>query len=136
MVARFSRTGLQPRALIVAFCRGECERHRSFDDNLIVDPREALEHAHAAAESHHDGLKHDNFPGMNRAAVTHTLDAREERQALAVFRLRQNQYSPHLRNRLCENGGRQCGRPSSGRVRQMTHASYLTDVETSRNRRL
>ena len=43
-----------------------------------VDARDAFQQAHAAAQPQHDRFDLDDVAGMDRTAVAHALDAREE----------------------------------------------------------
>src|SRR5262245_46761342 len=89
-------------------CRiAECEGHRAFDDALPVDTRDAFQQSHAASKAKHDGLDFHGITRVNRTAVTHALNAGEKRQALTVFRLRENQDRPYLGDRFGENRRRQ-----------------------------
>ena len=54
------------------------ERHRAFDDDLAVDPRDAAQLTHAAAQAPHDRFDLDDVAGMHGAAVAHALDAHEK----------------------------------------------------------
>ena len=43
--------------------RSERERHRAFDDDFAVDARDAVQHAHPAAQPLHDRLDDDDVAG-------------------------------------------------------------------------
>ena len=85
----------------------EGERHRAFHRHLAVDPCDAVQDTHPAAEPADDRFDFNDVAGMYGAAVTHALDPRKKRQALPVLRLGQDQNRAHLSDRLGENRRRE-----------------------------
>jgi hypothetical protein len=90
--------------------RAEGERHGALEDDLAGNAGDAFQHAHAAPDPHHLGLDLEDVAGMNRVLEADALDAGEEREALAVFRLRQDQDGADLRDGFGEDRRRQTER--------------------------
>ena len=83
--------------------RTERKGHRPFEDDLPVDAREAIQLSHAASESLDPRFDFHDVSGTHRTPVAHALDADEERNLVAVFRLGQDQDRAHLRDALSED---------------------------------
>src|SRR5215510_9637095 len=87
--------------------RAERERHRPIDDNLAADTRDPFELSHPAAQPLHARFYLHDIAGMHWMPVAHPIDAHEENQLLAIFRLREDQDGADLRHGLCKNRRRQ-----------------------------
>ena len=85
----------------------EREGHGAFDDDLAVDAGDAVQDAHPAAQPADQGLDLDHVARVHGTPIADALDAGEERQALPVLWLGENQDRADLGDRFREDGGGQ-----------------------------